>query len=368
MNESAVPLVDVPEASTTASTPSRVHFEPDPSMVSVWLHADATDELDDLLDDLSERLGPDGRDALHVTFEGEGARAHIVQSLLSFITEDCDRAVHTVELKPSARDALLAQAVGRPIVCSDPEPGPALRPPPLALADTVLQSVPEATALEPAVDPEPTHPLVASEADTDPTEQATAAVEPAVDALPSGVDVILPAADPTHTAATADSEEDVDADEDDEQDHALETPLHSRPWGQSQDGDRRVLTLRRTVRSGKSVRFAGDVVVFGDVNAGAQVVADGDIVVLGRLRGLAHAGQRGDNDAIVVGLDMQSGQVRIGDTIAFPRPAESRAGTSRLAALLRRPPTTPNRSVSPSVARVVDGEIRIEDYRGRLHS
>jgi septum site-determining protein MinC len=102
------------------------------------------------------------------------------------------------------------------------------------------------------------------------------------------------------------------------------------------------------------------------VNHGAQVVADGDVVVLGRLRGLAHAGWRGDAEAIVVGLDMQSGQVRIGHTIAFPCPAASQTGTSRLAALLRRVPSSPNRSVTPSVARVVDGEIRIEDYHGRL--
>jgi hypothetical protein len=122
------------------------------------------------------------------------------------------------------------------------------------------------------------------------------------------------------------------------------------------------------VRSGKSVRFAGDVVIFGDVNDGAQVFADGDIVVLGRLRGLAHAGHRGDNTAVVLGLDMQSGQIRIGDTIAFPRPAVHPVGTTRIAALLRRSPTTtPHRSVSPSFARVVDGEIRIEDYRGRLN-
>ncbi|HCH65767.1 MAG: hypothetical protein CL927_19290 [Deltaproteobacteria bacterium] len=144
---------------------------------------------------------------------------------------------------------------------------------------------------------------------------------------------------------------------------------HSRPWGTTDDGDRRVLALRRTIRSGKIVRFAGDVVVFGDINPGGQVIADGDIVVLGRLRGLAHAGRRGDGEAIVVGLDMQSGgQVRIGDIIAFPQASESPVATTRIGALLRRPSSLPTRSVSPSVARVVDGQIRIEDYHGRLHA
>jgi hypothetical protein len=143
---------------------------------------------------------------------------------------------------------------------------------------------------------------------------------------------------------------------------------HSRPWGSTEDGDRRVLVLRRSVRSGKSVRFSGDVVLFGDVNAGAQVIADGDIVVLGRLRGLAHAGSRGDSTAVVVGLDMQSGQVRIGDAIAFPEKPEEPTATSRLNNLLRRSPPHPQRFVSPSVARVVDGQIRIEDYHGRLHA
>jgi septum site-determining protein MinC len=116
------------------------------------------------------------------------------------------------------------------------------------------------------------------------------------------------------------------------------------------------------------VRFSGDVVLFGDVNAGAQVIADGDIVVLGRLRGLAHAGSRGDSTAVVVGLDMQSGQVRIGDAIAFPEKSEEPMATSRLNNLLRRSSPHPQRFVSPSVARVVDGQIRIEDYHGRLHA
>ncbi|MFN2121396.1 MAG: septum site-determining protein MinC, partial [Anaerolineales bacterium] len=53
------------------------------------------------------------------------------------------------------------------------------------------------------------------------------------------------------------------------------------------------LFVDRTVRSGNRVEFAGTVVVLGDVNAGAEVVAQGNIMVWGRLRGAAHAGTAG---------------------------------------------------------------------------
>ncbi len=183
------------------------------------------------------------------------------------------------------------------------------------------------------------------------------------DAGPMAAEDIPEAGDETVIPPLLDGEEDAILDDP----FSADDETRARPWGSTPDGDRRVLALRRTLRSGAIVRFPGDVVVFGDLNAGAQVIAAGDIVVLGKLRGLAHAGSRGDRDAIVIGLDMQAGQVRIADAIAFPRPAAQSSGTSRLAAMLMRQPS-PHRSITPAVARVVDGEIRIEDYRGRLHA
>jgi septum site-determining protein MinC len=50
------------------------------------------------------------------------------------------------------------------------------------------------------------------------------------------------------------------------------------------------LFLRRTVRSGQAIHHSSSVVVFGDVNPGAEIVAGGDIIVWGVLRGMVHAG------------------------------------------------------------------------------
>ena len=95
---------------------------------------------------------------------------------------------------------------------------------------------------------------------------------------------------------------------------------------------------RRTLRSGQSVRHPGHVIVIGDVNPGAEIVAGGHILVWGRLRGTVHAGATGDDEALVCALDMSPTQLRISGHIT--RSPEER----------RRKPT-------PEVAAVCDGQI-----------
>lgn len=77
------------------------------------------------------------------------------------------------------------------------------------------------------------------------------------------------------------------------------------------------LIVRKTVRSGQRVLFAGNVVVMGDVNAGAEIEAEGDVIVLGNLRGIVHAGCNGKNDAVVVALNLHAAQVRVGNLIGM---------------------------------------------------
>jgi septum site-determining protein MinC len=69
--------------------------------------------------------------------------------------------------------------------------------------------------------------------------------------------------------------------------------------------------IKRTLRSGRTVNSAGHVVVLGDVNPGAKIIAAGDIIIWGRLRGIVHAGADGDEDAVVCALDMNPMQLRI---------------------------------------------------------
>ncbi len=76
------------------------------------------------------------------------------------------------------------------------------------------------------------------------------------------------------------------------------------------------IVVRRTLRSGQSIRHAGHVTLIGDVNPGAEIVAGGDIIVWGKLRGIAHAGAIGDDGAIVCALELAPSQIRIGSHIA----------------------------------------------------
>ena len=69
--------------------------------------------------------------------------------------------------------------------------------------------------------------------------------------------------------------------------------------------------FRRTLRSGRTIHSEGHIVVFGDVNPGAKVIAAGDIVIWGKLRGYVHAGANGDETAVVCALDMNPSQLRI---------------------------------------------------------
>jgi septum site-determining protein MinC len=107
----------------------------------------------------------------------------------------------------------------------------------------------------------------------------------------------------------------------------------------------RTLTVHRTLRSGAVVRFDGDIIVFGDVNPGANVIASGNVVVLGALKGMAHAGAQGDEGTSILAFDFRPTQVRIGRKIAMP--------------------PTAHKAV-PELVVVRNGDIVVEPYRGRF--
>lgn len=72
---------------------------------------------------------------------------------------------------------------------------------------------------------------------------------------------------------------------------------------------------RSSLRCGQKIEFEGSVVVLGDVNAGAEVVASENIVILGILRGLAHAGAKGNRQAIIATNKIDCPQIRISNVI-----------------------------------------------------
>jgi len=71
------------------------------------------------------------------------------------------------------------------------------------------------------------------------------------------------------------------------------------------------------LRSGQAINHNGSIVILGDVNAGAEVVATGNVVVFGAVRGMVHAGSGGDKSAFVCALSMQPIQLRIADIITY---------------------------------------------------
>jgi septum site-determining protein MinC len=104
------------------------------------------------------------------------------------------------------------------------------------------------------------------------------------------------------------------------------------------------LLLRETFRSGRSIQYDGHIVILGDVNPGAQIIAGGDVIVWGKLRGLVHAGAAGDRTAVICALDLSPTQLRIADQIAVSPPDQ------------RRKPT-------PETAVIRDGHIVAEPWR-----
>lgn len=76
------------------------------------------------------------------------------------------------------------------------------------------------------------------------------------------------------------------------------------------------LYIHRTLRSGQSISSDGNIVIIGDVNPGAEVIAKGDITVWGILAGIAKAGSDGNNYSKIRALKLNAIQIRIGNVFA----------------------------------------------------
>jgi septum site-determining protein MinC len=103
------------------------------------------------------------------------------------------------------------------------------------------------------------------------------------------------------------------------------------------------LFLRRTVRSGQAIHHPSTVIVLGDVNPGAEIVAGGDIIVWGVLRGMVHAGYPDNEQALVCALQLAPVQLRV-------------------AHLLSRPPEGMDVQQLPEVASIRNGRVVVETW------
>ena len=70
---------------------------------------------------------------------------------------------------------------------------------------------------------------------------------------------------------------------------------------------------RATLKKHQVIESDSSIVILGDVELGAKVIARGSIVIVGNLYGTAYAGADGDKSAYIVALSMQPKQLKIGD-------------------------------------------------------
>lgn len=117
------------------------------------------------------------------------------------------------------------------------------------------------------------------------------------------------------------------------------------------DPDARI--MYGTLRSGQKVETEHSIIIFGDVNSGAEVIAGGDIVILGTLRGIAHAGAYDESGGgrVIFSLNLQPTQLRIGLVISRGSGNENVESTPR--------------GGLPEVARVDGNMIVVEPYQSR---
>jgi septum site-determining protein MinC len=121
-------------------------------------------------------------------------------------------------------------------------------------------------------------------------------------------------------------------------------PEESRKFEVDDLGDETALFLNKTLRSGTRIEFAGHVVVLGDINPGAEIIAEGNVIVWGRVRGMVHAGSKGNRKAVICALDLSATQLRIADEISAP--------------------LKPQKNPRPEVARInKDGQLQAEPWK-----
>jgi len=104
--------------------------------------------------------------------------------------------------------------------------------------------------------------------------------------------------------------------------------------------------FHKTLRSGTKISFNGHVIVMGDINPGAEIIATGSIIVWGRIAGVVHAGAEGDERAVVCALDLNPTQLRIAGLIAI---SPKRKG-----------------KLYPETAKIIDGKVVAEAWKKKI--
>lgn len=113
-----------------------------------------------------------------------------------------------------------------------------------------------------------------------------------------------------------------------------------------------------TLRSGQQLESQTSMIILGDVNPGAKVIAKGNIVILGALKGIAYAGADGDDRCFVAALEMDPVQIKIGDHIGRSADKKEVSKGFRRKAKAEAP--------MPQIATVYENQILIEPISSGL--
>ena len=101
--------------------------------------------------------------------------------------------------------------------------------------------------------------------------------------------------------------------------------------------------IRKTVRSGQCINYAGNIVIIGDINSGAEVSAAGNVIVLGSIKGKVSAGVNGNMKSVIAAFSLEPELLKIGELMAIS-------------------PDDIDKPKYPELAKVKDGYIMVEPY------
>lgn len=74
------------------------------------------------------------------------------------------------------------------------------------------------------------------------------------------------------------------------------------------------LYVKSGLRAGHLIRYPGNVIIYGDVNPSAEIIAEGDVMIWGTCRGIIHAGSNKDKNASISALKFNNCQLRISES------------------------------------------------------
>ena len=101
--------------------------------------------------------------------------------------------------------------------------------------------------------------------------------------------------------------------------------------------------VRKTVRSGQCLNYAGNLIIIGDVNNGGEVRAHGNVIVIGDLKGKVFAGDNGNENAIIAAYSLEPELISISGKITISPDDFEKTGY-------------------PEVARLNENNIIVEPY------